>query len=244
MAEHVYLKVLGERNSGTNYADELLALNFEVVLLRGTIPRYLNRIFFQSEIGRDAYFGITERFNLGWKHALAPSPELLQRASCQPHFVSVAKNPYAWLLSMYRRPYHGMHAPASFDEFLVTPWPTVRRERHPGPFASPIEMWNEKNKSYIDLSRYASSLAFSYESFLEEPMELLEQIKEKFGLSRRLLAFKNIEKATKGDSRSFDYYKDYYLNQRWLEKLRRSNVDAISAKVDPRVMAYFGYEIL
>lgn len=50
------IKTLGERNSGTNYLDDLIELNFRVRTLRGTIPKYLDKLLFSSERMRDLFF--------------------------------------------------------------------------------------------------------------------------------------------------------------------------------------------
>lgn len=59
-------------------------------------------------------------------------------------FIAVAKNPYAWLLSMYRRPYHAKNnSYPDLLEFITNPWETMGRENHNVAFKDPVEMWNE-----------------------------------------------------------------------------------------------------
>ena len=145
------IKLLGERNSGTNYLQKLIELNVDVDVLPGTAPPYVFRFFPKSEFACDAYFMLTGTSNLGWKHAIAPfGNELVRIQERYPNllFVTITKNPYSWLLSLHRHPYHQRSAIGDFEEFLQSPWPTVKRERHPNPFPNPIIMWNEKNSSY------------------------------------------------------------------------------------------------
>ncbi len=39
-----YVKIMGERNSGTNYLDALIRKNFDVSILPGSVPKSFNRI--------------------------------------------------------------------------------------------------------------------------------------------------------------------------------------------------------
>jgi hypothetical protein len=44
--------------------------------------------------------------------------------------------------------------------------------------------------------------------------------------------------------KSTSHYKDYYLNERWREKLDRESIELINASLDKSLMRYYGYEIL
>ena len=74
------VKVFGERNSGTIYLEKLLVKNFKV--------------------------DIADYFTLGWKHRLAPHKEELDKIEDDIIYLILVKNPYAWLRSMHRKPYH------------------------------------------------------------------------------------------------------------------------------------------
>ncbi|RME83007.1 MAG: hypothetical protein D6775_09300 [Caldilineae bacterium] len=126
------VKILGERNTGTHYLEKLLRLNLDVRVLPGSAPRRLRRHFPGNEAVLDLYFRLTAFANLGWKHALAPAPDALRRSRWARRglvILTLSKNPYAWLLSLYRHPYHYSGPLPSFERFLQSPWRTVRRER-------------------------------------------------------------------------------------------------------------------
>src|SRR5690554_5707917 len=98
------IKVYGERNTGTNYLEQLLELNVDLPRLPGVVPSFVARLDRGAEASRDAWFRLTRRWNLGWKHQAAPTPA--QRASWRCGgvlFVTLTKNPYSWALSMHRR---------------------------------------------------------------------------------------------------------------------------------------------
>ena len=243
------LKLYGERNTGTNYLSELCARNYAVNLLRGTVPRSWARSVRQREWGLDLYFRLTTRGNLGWKHRMAPDKEELKRSSVpakQLLFITLTKNPYAWLVSLHRRPYHNRSSFSSWLGFLATPWQTVGREHHPEPFLNPIVMWNEKNASYLRLAEVGSCVNLRYEDLLADPGGVCGQFAQEYGLTSQGGDFINIEQGAKGvdKERDFHYYQDYYQNQRWRRKLTPESIELINQHLNPHLLAAFSYEML
>jgi hypothetical protein len=72
-----FIKILGERNTGSSYLERLLQRNLQIECLRGGLPRPLERLIPKPERARDLFFRVTRGQNLGWKHAMAPSREML-----------------------------------------------------------------------------------------------------------------------------------------------------------------------
>jgi len=240
------IKIMGERNTGTNYVAKLVALNLEGELA-GTFPRVLTRLHLNPEWLRDAYFSLTFSDNLGWKHAMAPSREILERyGSGNVVFLTLTKNPYSWLLSMFKRPYHSARRFATFEEFLRAPWPSVRRERYAKSFDNPMDMWNRKNASYLQLMSYAKGIALRYEDFLADPEGVIVSIQKKLALRRRSDKFLNVEQAAKKrDARlDFSYYRDYYLGEGWRSSLTQEQIRLINQHLDTDLMNSFGYKKL
>ena len=195
-----FIKILGERNTGTNYLQQLLELNLDADLLPGTVPPFVPGS--APEFVRDAYFMLTGAANLGWKHAIAPfGNELARIKKRYPSLllVTLTKNPYSWLLSLHRHPYHQRSAVQSLEEFLQSPWPTVRRERHPGPFPNPVIMWNEKNASYVTLGQNAPCCNLTYERLLQDPQACLGQITSEYGVPSRPGVFRNVQDSATGE---------------------------------------------
>lgn len=162
------VKIMGERNSGTNFVQALVALNFAVDLLPNAMP-YTARE--EALIGRipltrcvtDALFHRgTDRSHDqgfhrhgGWKHAcLTPRHfQDLERAG-ETLFLCVLRHPAPWLLSMFRAPFaifnHETRA-ASVDAFLDTPWVTRARDEIPAMvLENPALLWVHKVTSYLD----------------------------------------------------------------------------------------------
>lgn len=105
MAQIHRIQIYGERCSGTNFLERLLVENLKSV-----------------SVGRD----------YGWKHGFH-SPDLEDADDCL--FVVIYRNPFDWLRSFHRRPFHA--APAlrgiPFSAFIRREWWCVWDEaaRHP-----------------------------------------------------------------------------------------------------------------
>ena len=241
------IKIYGQRNTGTNYLARLVALNLRGRVLRGVLPWRVNRWLGGNESARDLFFRLTLGRNLGWKHAVPPSPGDVRRLRKDADailFLTLTKNPYAWLLSLHRHPYHASHAVGEFREFIDRPWPTVGRERRPGAFPSPMAMWNEKNAAYLALADGLACANLRYEDLLSSPGAVIEEISAGHGIERVQEAFRNVEESTKAGGTSFQDYRAYYLEERWRADLPQESIAAINAHLDTGLMQRIGYEVL
>ncbi len=240
-----YLKIYGERNTGTTYLQALIQQNLHATPLRGTAPRRWRRLARGREWPIDLYFRLTFPRNLGWKHRMAPTQDQLARIRIpldQLHFLIIVKNPYAWLLSLYRRPYHYQGALTDFDTFLTSPWPTVGREHHPEPFPNPMALWNAKYASYLRLLTQHSGQVLRYEDLLADPQETLTQVADTLGI-RQQPQFQNIHTSVKGDDHQrFEDYQRYYLEEAWRQALTPAQLATINRHLDFSLMQTLGYE--
>lgn len=246
VASHVTsrIKLYGERNSGTNYLERLIRLNLAVHLLRGTTPDPVDVPFFGAEWVRDLYFRLAFRSNLGWKHMLAPDVRQLEGA-VDPGllFVCLVKNPYAWLLSLYRKPHHARERHASFEAFLVNPWHTLGRENAPKGFPNPIALWNAKMASYLQLSEHQRVVVLRYEDLLADPLGVLDSLCREHGIPVRKRPLENIVNSVHDSSKGWDYefYRSYYLEERWREKLSPAALQIIDRELDATLVQRLGY---
>ena len=130
--------------------------------------------------------------------------------------LTLTKNPYSWLLSLYRKPYHQTtRNTQSFETFLLAPWETIARENCGiQKINNPIELWNIKNRAYLDLGNEFSIMNITAESLLENPEAILLEIAKILSLELKDGEFVNYQKPAKVDAfKTNDYYKDYYLNE-------------------------------
>ena len=245
------LKIYGERNTNTNYLGRMLALNLDVQELPGVVPEYVHPIqqwMPGTEWVRDLYFSLTYKHNLGWKHSCVRSLDELQKVPIvqagRVAFVTLTKNPYSWLLSLYRNPYNQRERKKpSFEQFLQSTWKTQRRSGLTGKLDSPIELWNLKNASYSSLTPLNALHLRTEETFID-PAAIVEKIQQHFSLRRLAPAFVDYERSTKDRSKDTNYYRDYYLNEKWRESLSDEAVAIINDHLDHSLVADFGYKLL
>ncbi|UWQ20895.1 sulfotransferase [Jannaschia sp. W003] len=253
------LKVYGERNTGTNYLAELLVANFDRLLLRGTQPLWPARRALVHRLGRmglaplgravdeatsDLYFARAFPRTLGWKHAEVPVERLARATPGGVGFVVLTKNPYSFLLSLHRRPYH-LGAPVpDLATFLARPVRPARREMSGRAPCRPAEIWNRKMRSYERLAASGlPAVVLRYEDLLADEAGALGRIAEAFGLpmSRR---WAGVTYSTKDPGKGRADYRDRYLREQWREDLDADTVAAINTDLDADLAARFGYDVI
>ena len=255
------LKIYGERNTGTNYLEQLMLRNFDANILLGRAPdhhiqAYLSRaIKLISEprgvayrhAWRDRY--LVESFDkqLGWKH-MCPSPERLGPSRlANVKYVMVVKNPYSWALSLFRRPYHVGGRDSSFDMFLERKMPVMPELENIGTDEiTPIEVWNRKVTGYLRLREEAHrSIIVRYEDLLADEMQILCQIAKKLGIRVRK-ELRPIKHGVKKHDAHIDrhYYQNYYISQMWRKKLTPQHILKINSRLDRNLLKELDYDIL
>lgn len=244
------IKIYGERNTNTNYMSKLIELNLKAKELRGIVPHrvsYLQQKLPGRELVRDIYFKLSYRSNLGWKHSCVGSAQKLNKLSIVKSgisFISITKNPYSWLLSLYDNPYHQYYnTKPDFKTFLQTPWKTVGRDNVSIVLNNPMELWNIKNSSYLELKEL-NGLNISTESMFEDPKKVIDKISDHFNIEKYSTSFINYEKSTKDASKNSDYYKEYYLREKWRDLMSKNEIKIINESIDKELMSYFKYEVL
>jgi hypothetical protein len=244
------VKLYGERNTNTNYFSKLIGLNLDVEQLPGVVHPFfiaLQEKLPGREAIRDVYFDLTERKNFGWKHTHVgkfSQQALNSRNKNDIAFITITKNPYSWLLSLYNRPYHQYYAQKlSFEAFLQAPWKVVRRDNLGSDLSNPIQLWNAKNASYFELDKL-SALHFTTESIFQDATLLIDKIGSQFDIRKISDEFIGYDRSTKESGKDTSFYKDYYLHEQWKDKLSPEAVRLINASLDEGLMERFGYEVL
>lgn len=246
------IKIYGERNTNTNYLSELVRANLHVEELPGVVPAKIKRLQDRlpgKEWLRDLYFHYNYSEGLGWKHAAVDWDRLHNTPVFRRHKVTVitlTKNPYSWLLSLYRKPYHYYDAAKpDFSKFLRQPWKTVRREHTVRYLENPIQLWNIKNASYLNSCKEDSVIRLKSEDTLLAPENVINTIEKEIGDSDiRKDSFINITRSTKDKNKHFEYYKDYYLNERWRSDLSSGDIEFINNQLNVKLVEKFGYCLL
>lgn len=255
------IKVIGERNTGTNFVEQIIQKNFDVAIFPGDLPRRF-RVFYNlaynylpystawSLVEGDRNRRYDSRFDqqAGWKHARMPNlPQDRTRYPEGLGFIAITKNPYAWLQSLHRRPYQGVHhnvaRPLSFSEFLRKPWPTVRRECGPAEYANPVQMWNDKVRSYEALREYGPALILPYESIIADIGAFVHTAARVFGLADPAQV-QVPGSSTKKDGRTTEDIVRFYLSGEWATSLSAADLDFINRELDHTQREKFGYSLV
>jgi len=241
------IKIYGERNTGTNYLSKLINLNLHAIQIEGIAPQKilkLQKLAPGKELIRDLYFQLSFNKNLGWKHSCINSYKLknsILYKKNSPAIITLTKNPYAWLLSLYRNPYHQHYRKKpDFKTFLLQPWKTVLRDKLQSNLENPIELWNQKNSSYIQ----DDYLNLTSESIIKNPEAIIDEISQKFNIQKKNNHFINYHQSTKERKKDNNYYLDYYQNEKWQQELNDEIIYIINQSLDKKVLKHFGYRLL
>jgi hypothetical protein len=249
------VKLYGERNCGTHYLTRLMAANLDVALLESVEPRYVRRTaryLRRAEIVRDLYYHFAFSRTLGWKHMNPKGPEELRALGVdleRLRFVFLTKNPYSWVVSMLRNPYHlGVKRRVNIDEFVSRRWRCTRRENMGTRSAPLMHVWCTKIKSYFALIDRAAGCVVRYEDLLVDPGASIAAIASNLNLPRRSDIFVNVDasakRAGREQGRTFDTYRRYYVNEEWRQSLTDTAVATINACLDADLMRRLGYEMI
>ena len=155
------MKIYGERNTGTNFLTQLIRQNFVCEIVPGTLaearPGYRDILEHEIEttiadaakrilvrqIRLDEFFRGNRWTTLGWKHSVPPTETIRSHPDkSNILFVIVTKNPYAWALSLFRRPYENvaLDRPHDLLSFITEPWLAGDRDNTPVILRSPVEL--------------------------------------------------------------------------------------------------------
>jgi hypothetical protein len=250
----VYAKIYGERNSGTNFVEQLVRTNFAVLCLQSDlrISEYVQSVsrgMAKEERGKfssaitDIDCERTLRSDFGWKHGIPP----LDAIASAPHarhtlFICVAKHPLAWLQSIARRPYNPIdRIPGKFSRFLRYDWPLTQRDNLPGrEHVDVVGLWNVKNAAYRNLQNVvANCRVVAYEDILRNPSEFLADIGS--SLFPKRLKFVWSLPSTKGERTTFEEYRQKYELRNICRTISAGDLEFIGARIDREVMTAFGY---
>ncbi len=251
-----FVKVFGERNTGTRALIRMLAAQKGVRMQplgeRGALNLPQNAEF--RAVIEETYKGKWRRVyrdalrdneqavacpTKAWKHALPVWDEAygVKRA----HVVFCVRNPYSWALSLARRPYHQKGPKtSSVLDFVTQPWLTVSRDNMAAVLRSPMELWNGKVTAYGAFMWAASVPArvIRFESFVADPEGEVREVLANFGIP-----FGDVQAVapTKNSAMTLEGLSAYYAREDWKKSLTAEVVAAINGSIDWELAAQYGY---
>lgn len=178
-----------------------------------------------------------------WKHAAPEFDPVF--AAMNVSVLFLVRNPYSWVQSLNRRPYHCMgRRQQELEDFLVFPWLTVGRDNVEPILSSPMYLWNLKLRAY-DRFRSAAADAgvrtavLRFEDFVQNSVLSLNRALTSMGVEPGLL--KAIPGDTKAKGQPGRERRHFYLNELWREDLTSGAVSLINDMVDWDIAEAHGY---
>lgn len=249
MSDEQVVKIVGERNSGTNLVHELFRAHTEATIVPSTAPQWAFTVarLLRTERVLDWWFSRNEQRSGGWKHAHAD--ELVRSLSSHEGLrdiavVFVVRDPWAWLPAMHRRPYHWPDAHGlSFEQFLTTPMPVQRRESTDRAERDPIDVWNWKIEAALRADKERPRTAVvRHEDFLADTESSFERLSDQLRLVRTSAAKLPATGVKRADAaRSADDYRAAYEQRRHLTHYDDRALVDVATRLDNRLVSHLGY---
>lgn len=225
-----YIKIHGLQRSGTNYLAHLVNENFEKTKVLVNLG--------------------------GWKHGHYNAPWFIGK---EVHVLGIVKNPYSWLVSMFK--YWGPTKKlrigpdlngVSFEDFVKNRVYFEAQRDIPFLFraSNPVQHWNDMNFHWTTIRMNQKILTIiSYENLLANPKDTVQMIGERFGLHRKsqfVGCDKKLEPAGEnlrpGEESWVD--KGYYQNQEFLQQYTPELIEFVNDELDLDLMVHFGYDFV
>lgn len=248
------VKIFGERHSGTNLLAQLLEENTSCRLFPGSalerqdthgrISRMLVRVPALRELHAEYLLGNPEpRF--AWKHAATHfrDPENLLGVVT----LFLVKHPLSWLVSMARRPHQFFgQVPSNPSALADVPIPTRRRELLGRVSLTPLEIWQNKARSYLSLAseleaRNQRVVFVSFEKLVANQVETLLSLKDVLG--HVTPEPRAIEVSTKGSNLNHTDYARYYQEEHWRSSFEAREISRLLGRIDENLLQRFHYAI-
>jgi len=224
-----YIKIHGLQRSGTNYLSHLINENLENAKVLVNLG--------------------------GWKHGHYMAPWAIGR---EIHVLVIAKNPYSWLVSVYK--YWGPNkklrigpdlAGVSFDEFVRNRYYIERQKDIPYLYRceNPVQHWNNMNFHWTSIRMNQKRLfVISYESLLANPEDCIKSLGESMGLKQKPSfvdsdrTFTPAGETLRPSDEQFD--RDYYVHSEYARYYTPDLLEFVNDQLDMDLMVQFGYSFI
>jgi hypothetical protein len=153
------------------------------------------------------------------------------------------RNPYSWLLSLFRKPYHMVgRLPDDPLTFIRRPWITLSRELTDGVLPSPIDLWNIKTAAIFPFKEAAEPATpcriIHFEALLSEGDATLRAALADVGVDPTGLS---ISQTSTRPGLDLAARQTYEREQLWAPELGRAAIAELNARIDWDVAGRLGY---
>jgi len=250
------IKVFGERNTGTNALIGMLKNNSESKFCPGTMSELsyasTKKVVVLQKLGLgnskkeeaiDRVFkgrGLLER----WKHSATFVTKNELSHIHDSKFIFTVRHPLSWLVGLYKNPYHILiDKPDDLVSFANTKWRTVGRENVALDLYKPLDLLEEKLKSYVELMEQLEKNNHPYKIIQFE--KFVSNQKATFDYLRVMLDepsvdFEELIESTKEKKKNSKFYASYYDNEIWRKDF--PEIENIKNTISRDLLSSFGYE--
>lgn len=250
-----FIKIFGERNTGTNFLNQLVERNTRDIEIlehgknkeiRNLLPDFPEKYHeFVDERMRD-HLRIREfKDNFGFKHAVV-SPSYLKASPkfANTIFIFISRNPFYFINSLYRRPYSIIPDPRDgkcMDDFLRQKILFHQRDNTDFPIAkSPVHLWSIKTgAAWRTHNSISNSIFIKYEELVNDPGEVLKRLKRMGVATTDEVDIP--KKSTKGDAVDFFAYRRKTLGYNPKSDFNESQIEYILSEVDRQLCCELNY---
>lgn len=259
------VKIFGERNTSTNALRKIIEQNSASRVFpsmadeidpgfRGRLVPWqrLNRVMApfdrhfmtrRTEAAIDRVFA-TRGPELAWKHTATrfDHPGGLEGRLV----IFCVRNPWSWILSFYKNPYHILtDKPDSLEGFVDFPWRLAGRDNVPARTLAPMRLYEAKLKSYVDfMDRHGDATIcriVRFEDLILRPEEVWTGLRRFLKAPAETFMPLTSSPKSKDKDKTIDFYRDYYGRERWRPEVEPL-IPRLQAQVLPDLLARFGYE--
>ena len=253
-----FVKVFGERNTGTNFLNQLLKQNTSLKVLehksnsdakirlrklidshsksnKRAIDPSLRQLIFDRLIDQQRQEEYPK--NYGWKHARVVANDLAQSKRFNSTlFIFLIRNPWRFVSALHKRPYNLFPSPPeNFIDFVNSCFLANPRDCLPCNFVeNPVEFWNQKVRSYQDCNTSInSSLICYYEDIVNSPKKFIHSLNPVCSVIDEIIIPMD---STKKDDKSFDDYRREALSYNPVKALGEEAYTHVLDKLDKNVL--------
>lgn len=227
--------IFSERCSGSNYLEQLILLNLEI------------------ESGKFCHKHFPPWFDLPLEKYHGDPRHYTFEETDDFLFFVIFRNPYDWVRSFFRKPWHGSDElfHMSFSKFIRTPWtlnpqetvvqteivfnPLMDRPSNGSYFRNVFELRSAKIRNMLEIGNKASNVyIINYEIARDHPEEVLAEISKIYSLKAKPVYTPVIY-----------YYGDknqgIYENKQY-KPISKADLKYINSKLDETLEEQIGYE--
>ncbi len=258
LSNPAFIKIFGERNTGTRAVAEMLR-QLPGVTLRppGSSQRpepdpvlaAVIRDKMQGRWAREYRHALRDETDsnvpplMMWKHGCPVFDDAYVRVNAR--VIMMVRDPYSWAMALWRHPYH-VKGPRhqSAEQFLTYPWMTERRDAASRIYASPVQLWSAKLAACEKFARLAElhGVAVQYlhfRDFLPDPVVALARVMRNFGVVADGLCV--LPFSTNEPNKSLANVQCVFANEARGLGISDQCIEIINQYVDWRLAARFGY---